>query len=71
MGDPVHQTPIYTLGQMFKLNVLTLVTLTSTTVPYKQRKCGGKIMPFGANAALSGFPNMGSIAHLSRRYEAD
>jgi NAD(P)-dependent dehydrogenase (short-subunit alcohol dehydrogenase family) len=60
MGDPVHQTPIYTLSQMFKLNVLTLVTLISTTVPYMQRKGSGKIITIGANAALSGLPNMGA-----------
>ena len=58
MGDPVHQIPIDTLSQMFKINVLTLVTLTSATVPYMQRKGGGKIITIGANAALSGLPNM-------------
>jgi short-subunit dehydrogenase len=60
MGDPIHQTPIDTLSQMFKLNVLTLVTLTSATVPYMQRKGGGKIITIGANAAVSGLPNMGA-----------
>ena len=60
MGDPVHQTPIDTLSQMFKLNVLTLVTLTSATVPYMQRKGGGKIITNGADAGLGGLPNMGA-----------
>jgi NAD(P)-dependent dehydrogenase (short-subunit alcohol dehydrogenase family) len=60
MGDPVHQTPIDILSQMFNLNVLTLVTLTSATVPYMQRKGGGKIITIGANAAVSGLPNMGA-----------
>jgi NAD(P)-dependent dehydrogenase (short-subunit alcohol dehydrogenase family) len=58
-GDPVHQKPIDTLSQMFKLNVLTLVTLTSATVPYMQRKGGGKIITNGADAGLGGLPNMG------------
>jgi NAD(P)-dependent dehydrogenase (short-subunit alcohol dehydrogenase family) len=60
MGDPVHQTPIDTWSQLFKINVLTLVTLTSATIPFMQRKGGGKIITIGANAALSGLPNMGA-----------
>ena len=60
MGDPVHQTPIDILSQMFNLNVLTLVTLSSATVPYMQRKDGGTIITIGANAAVSGLPNMGA-----------
>ena len=60
MGDPVHQTPIDTLSELFKLNVLTLLNLTNATVPYMQRKGGGKIITIGANAALNGLPNMGA-----------
>ena len=60
MDDLVHQTPIKTLSQLFEVNVLTLVNLTSATVPYMQKKGGGKIITIGANAALSGLPNMGA-----------
>ena len=60
MGDPVHQTPIETMSQLLEFNVLTLVTLTSATVPFLQRKDGDKIITIGASAALSGLPNMGA-----------
>ena len=58
--DPVHQKPIDTSSQMFNLNVLTLVTLTSVTVPYMQRKGGGEIITIGADFGLNGLHNMGA-----------
>ena len=60
MGDTFYQTPIGTLRQMFELNVMPLVTLTSASAPYMQKKGGGKIITIGANSAFSGLPIMGA-----------